>query len=565
MPKSSLGSLATQEIRSALAELKGSRLKAEVTRLAAHYSCSESRIYEVTRDVRSRRKQRADKGRRRADLVAHDGLRHAAELVVVHKLDPDLAIETVRLNGGEIPVSQATFQRYLRERGLSRKQRASNVRPFRRFEADAPGAMYQFDISGVKTRWFDLKTRRLLYVPETEVSKNHPNKVLTRVPLWKFTLVDDHSRYHFIRFIPCPKPNSVHVIEFLLNAFREMGVPLALYTDNDAIIVSRSMKRAASILDRAFESSGGFKLQQHLPGNPQATGKVERAHQQIEKWEKLFSQFSEPPTLAEVDQLARGICDRVNWKVHRTTGEQPMLRFRSTFAVMRVPPPALLDSAFKAREFEVKINADLTVSFNGARYQLPRGAQFPFRNWHGERVTVVHAPDADYFVLLGLDGNEYEIEMKAATADTAGEHKGVAESEAQRTVKALKASDAERRKARTARPRLPLVDTTDDASQRPAMMPRRQEELKEELLADLARGAVAPSRSVGRLVTYVRAVEQFQREGLLPTPLSPSDAKWLKVVFGAHEQRLDSELRAEIEAHHAAQERGAVAQIQRRA
>ncbi len=155
--------------------LSGSQLKLEVERVAAHHRISVSRVYDITRDLRQR-KQRADKGRRRADLLAHDGLRHAAELVTIHKLDPDIALETVALNGGEVPVSQSTFNRYLRERGLNRRQRRSGVRPYRRFEAEAPGEIYQFDISGVKERWLDLKTRRILKVTTLEVSPNHPNR-----------------------------------------------------------------------------------------------------------------------------------------------------------------------------------------------------------------------------------------------------------------------------------------------------------------------------------------------------------------------------------------------------
>ncbi len=102
----------------------------------------------------------------------------------------------------------------------------------------------------------------------------------------------------------------MHVIDFLLDAFRELGVPRVLYTDNDAVIVSRRMKRAASILDRAFADTGGFKLDQHLPGNSQATGKVENAHQLVEKFEKLFGVEERYRRSTSWRASAPGLCDR---------------------------------------------------------------------------------------------------------------------------------------------------------------------------------------------------------------------------------------------------------------
>ncbi len=60
-------------------------------------------------------------------------MRLAAELVVTRHLDPDLALETARLNGADIPVSLATFTRQLREtRHQPRASARRGVRPYRR-------------------------------------------------------------------------------------------------------------------------------------------------------------------------------------------------------------------------------------------------------------------------------------------------------------------------------------------------------------------------------------------------------------------------------------------------
>ena len=538
--------------------LKGSRARLVAQGLAAAHDCSASRIYDVTRELRPVRRQRSDKGKRRGDLLAHDGLNRVARLVVEHKLDPDLAVEQAKLEGHTIDVSLGTVRRYLRERGLSRRARRSNVRPFRRWEAAAPGELFQFDISGVKERWVDHKTRRILHVPITEVSENHPNRKLDRVRLWKFTLVDDHSRLKYVRFIGCDKPTSHHVIDFLLETFRELGVPLTLYSDNDAVIVSRRMQRAASILDRAFAESGGFRLLQHMPGNAQASGKVENAHQAVEKFEKLIALKAQTPTLDELNKFTVWLCDRMNWREHRTTGEKPALRWQSRRTVIRVPPPALLDSAFKADEFERKLGADLAISFKGERLQLPR--KRPFTDWIGKTLTFVMPPDSDFFVLLGLDGFEYEITRTVARADEAGEFKQPEESTGQRTRKALKSSAKERRTSERGLPVLGF-DSEIDASGRPIEFPKQREEMTPERLAEVGPGVVPPSYG-GRLFGYWKALELLIDENLLTN--SEADRGWLKCIFRGREEVTDMELRAEAEAR-APQPTDAVIELLRRA
>ena len=296
----------------------------------------------------------------------------------------------------------------------------------------------------MKERWVDHKTRRILHVSPLEVSKNQSNKNPERVPLWQFTLVDDYSRLKHVRFVSCSKQTSMHVIDFLLAAFREPGVARVLYSDNDAVIVSRRMKRAASILDRAFAETGGFRLDQHLPGNARATGKVENAHQLVEKFEKLIGVEERDRTLDELEKFCVRVCDRYNWTANRATGERPMLMWQSSNTVIRVPPPELPDSAFKADEFTRKPNPDLSINFAGNAYQLPR--KRPFVDWKGRTLTVVWPPESDFFVVIGIDGFEYERERRAASADKTGEFKAPAESTGQQTMKALRKSAAERSK-----------------------------------------------------------------------------------------------------------------------
>lgn len=538
--------------------LKGKRLKERVRELALRYEVSEATIYRVTEDVRAKRKKRSDAGKRRADLLEHDGLGLAAELVATKNLDPDLALETARLNGHETPVATGTFQRYLREHAIDRRTRQAERRPHRRWEAQEPCELFQFDISGVKERWLDLSTRRLLHVSDKDVNENHPNRNPNRVKVWKFTLIDDFSRRRYFRFFAIDKPTSIEVITFLLDAFRTLGVPQTLYTDNDVIIISKRMKRAESILNKAFEESGGFALKQHAPHNAQATGKVERSHQVVEKFEKLIALKHEVPTIEALNEFAETVCDRLDWEESRATGEKPMLRWRSTNTALRVPPPAVLDAAFKAEEFMRRLNEDLTISYKGEAYQLPR--KRPFVDWITKTLQIVWpAGEADWFVVIGADGVDYEVSRTNATADAAGEFKAVPETKRQQSMKVLNAKAKERkeRERETGEALLvPGFDAAFEAKQepRPVVMPKVVVEMPVERLAEAAPGAIQPSLTAsGRWLTYWAAVKALVEEGAFD-PESESfaaDKAWLKGTFGTQEELAESEIRAALAAREA--------------
>lgn len=118
MPNQVIGNIAFQEIREAMYGLRGPSAKRMAEGLAEHFGISVSRVYDITRDLRPRRKPRSDKDGRAADLLGHAGLRRAAELVALEHADAVSALEQARREGFDIPVSLGTFRRYLRERGL---------------------------------------------------------------------------------------------------------------------------------------------------------------------------------------------------------------------------------------------------------------------------------------------------------------------------------------------------------------------------------------------------------------------------------------------------------------
>jgi hypothetical protein len=441
-----------QDICAAMAGLIGPQAMAEANALAAFYGVRVVRIYEVSRRVRPQRKKRTDTGRRKHDLMGSDALKFAAELVVNQNLAPELALLVMRENAdtlGEVDINVATFRKYLREHGISRTQARRNRAPHRTFEAEFPGQIFQFDISGVKERWVDIKTRAIHKVSVLEVSKNHANRRMDRVPLWKFTVVDDKSRKKFLRFVACPKPNTVHVVDFLREAFLRLGLPVMLYTDNDSVIVNKRTLRGARFLDAAFKDSGGFELLRHLPGNPQATGKVERAHRIVEEYEKLIGvkiEFGGQPHIDALNRFADWIAARYNSRPHSVTRISPDAAFRATTNPFRQIDPAQFDAAFKARDLSCKIARDVTIAVDGVRYQLSRREADPFNMLAetGQRLEVYWLDEEEFFACVTPAGEEYIVEKIPARADLALDYRNLPETRAERTRKELQRSQKER-------------------------------------------------------------------------------------------------------------------------
>lgn len=549
-----LGEIAKQEIRDAIIGLKGAAAQAQITALAKRYQVSRGYLYEMTRDLRPRRKQRADKGRQMEYWKEHPDVTEAMKLVHTLNMAPEIAISTVEkqecADGGLgfcFPVSLGHFQRLLRQCGLHRAAERRNATAYRAWEAKAPGELFQVDFSTVKERWVERDTRRTLRVTKLEVSKNHPNTDPNRVRLWRFLVKDDCSRKIFLRYRDCDAPNASNVLDFIVEAFRELGVPLVLYSDKDGVLRCKRMVRAASILDRVYAESGGFRLLQHTAGNPRATGKVESGHKFVEEYEKLIGVNNRARTMEEMSLFSQELEDFYNWRIHRATGRRPGEIWQASEAALRMPPPKTLESAFKADEFPCRITAKVTIEFKGLEYQLPRSR--PFTDWTEQKVLVIWPPDKEYFWLVGLDGKDYEIPRVLAGRDEAGQFKKPEESTRQIMSKKLKAADKAKRRQLTENASDALVPGFElPLSKRPpAQMPKKKIEPTLAEWANLGPGAVLPSFA-GRPLTEYAAKQLLISEGVFSTPIAPEQLTWLREVFAGREELLDTELREQLAA-----------------
>lgn len=531
MTRTVLGELAKAEIIECMGRCRTrAERSSEADRLSAHFKVGKDRIYAVTKAVRPARKMRSDKGKRIVDIRQDEALRLVAGWVLEYDVSPAEAINMARDRGLEVPIEFPTLTRYLREAGLDKKARRNATTPHRRFEASAPGEMFQFDISGLKSRWLDQKTRRIISVSSLEVSKNHENTNNDRVRVWRFALIDDFSRRCFIRYVGVAKPNSSHVVDFLLQAYSELGVPQTLYTDNDAIIKFGRNARTTEILNKVLLDQGGYQNTFHLPGNSRATGKVERLHQTVEQCEKFIGPYiAERGQLtleALNDQFARGVMHKLNNSVHSETGQKPIERWENTLSVIRRLDYASLRSAFMADEHEVKLKGDLTFRLKGKTYQLPQSEIYPFANWttRSEKLRIIFPDDQPFFTVVGFDGLEYDVPKDLYKPDTAGEYRSTAQTDAETLRKELKQvakEDAKRVRTVAGEGRVaePIRFFDESVNDQPAAMPSNIARFPKpetvavplERLAEAAPGRVREELYTGRMLTFWEACDLYKQ------------------------------------------------------
>jgi len=515
MTRQILGEHAKKEIRETIKRCRNSKdIAAEAKRFAEHFGVGIDRIYAITKDLRPQRKTRADKGKRAVDIANDPALRLAVGRVLEYGTSTAESLNMSRMNGQEIPVTFTTVNRYMREAGLDKKTRRTPNVPHRRFEASAPGEMFQFDISGLKERWFDHKTRRIISVSSLEVSKNHDNDKPDRTRVWRFVLVDDYSRRCFIRYVGVAKPNSSHVVDFLLQAYSELGVPKKLYTDNDKIIKFGRNARTTEILNKILIDQGGYENIFHVPGNSRATGKVERLHQTIEQCEKFIGPYLAQHRELTLETLnnsfAVGVQNRLNSTAHSETAQAPNDRWESAFSVIRRLDYETLRSAFMVDEFEVKLKGDCSFRLKGQSYQLPTSDLYPFANWIGQKLRVIFPDNQQFFTVVGLDGIEYDVVKEDQKPDAAGNLKSTRQTDTESLRKDLRKLARETDKAAAIGQQIPYFNDEPIAAEATnvARFPKPETEVPGERIAEVAPGRVVETHD--RQIHYWEAVTQFK-------------------------------------------------------
>jgi hypothetical protein len=569
MPKHKLTPEEIADIRQVVAGLSGPAAKRQILALSRKYEVGVQRLYDLTAEVRGRRKRRSDAGARAADFE-HPALKTAAALVVGYNLDPALAWETAQLNhDGETPVAQSTFRRYLRESGLDAATRARPTAHVR-FEARRPLEAVVSDWSACKERWLDPTTRRVLTVPGSE-ERNHPMQAgYERV--WIYSARDKYSRRWFLRAISGRVPTQQDTLNCRLELFRLWGIPYAEYTDNGGELTGDMIRHAAELLNRALADDGGYRLVQHAPRNSRASGAVENSFRVTDKYNRLLG-LVKHPTLADINRFLDGYTARYNRHPNRATGTAPLTQFRAGLTHVRSIPPGI-DHLFRCRLFDdVTVRNDLTVRVDGESWALPHEEPFlSLVQAKNRKVRIIwptlEADGSDavgWFVVRLANREEVKVSRVKFSPHAFGEYRAIPDSDARRLAKELKrhakeelkpgslvvplyhASDAERglipEPAATPLPiRREDIDPAllgvlglNPAGETPATIlefPAPAEEPTPEIFAD-----------AGELLEPMAARRWLLAEGFAEPPLSPEIIARLDAIFAGRDEVTTDEIR----------------------
>lgn len=237
---------------------------------------------------------------------------------------------------------RSTVHRVLLTNGISaRKARVPDVHDLDRFEADAPGDLWQSDL--LKGPWLPDPAR--------------PGKV-RQAKLYAF--LDDHSRlllygrFHFSEALP-------HLELVFRQAVRRWGLCKRVYYDNGAVYRSRNMKQVVAHL-------GIHRIVFTRPYRPQGHGKIEALNRVIRSAFLAELKASNITTLDELNEAFAAWAAKYNDTVHTETGEAPSAAYKAVLGQVKFVEERALRQAFLWRE---KRTTDKTGVFSlfGRRYQ----------------------------------------------------------------------------------------------------------------------------------------------------------------------------------------------------
>ena len=183
--------------------------------------------------------------------------------------------------------------------------------------------------------------------------------------LYGFTAILGYSRMRFVTFVKrCDTPT---MIRCMMAAFEYFGgLPKAALTDRmkSVFLEMEDMTPKWNPLFADFMASLGVAPRVCKPYKPQTKGKVERSVGIIKNSFWAGVHFSD---LDDLNEQAVRWCDRLNQKVHRTTGKMPM-ELWVTETLSDLPKDAAWER-FGSEERHV--SWDGFISYDGVLYGLP--------------------------------------------------------------------------------------------------------------------------------------------------------------------------------------------------
>ena len=266
-------------------------------------------------------------------------------------------------------IHRATVRRWALRQGLAPGgPRKKPRRPIRRWQVQHIGQLWQYDAS--PHRWFPEQQRQ-------------PSLL---------GLIDDHSRLISGARI-YERENLPAHLDFLPTAFRQHGLPLALYVDYHSFFFT-SQPEALTQLGSALRF---YQVSLRYAPTPQAKGKIERSH---DFWQKrLPSVFAaeQIATLPEANALLEKLRHHHNAKeVHRELRSTPQaawnLALKENRSSLRPAPNCPWWPYIWSLRSQAKVAPDQRVSIGTQRLRIERPC--------GSSVTRCLHPNGDASVLL---------------------------------------------------------------------------------------------------------------------------------------------------------------------
>jgi len=183
--------------------------------------------------------------------------------------------------------------------------------------------------------------------------------------LYCFLMVLGYSRMRYIELVTDMSTSTL--IRCHQNAFRYFGgYPEEILYDNmKQVVVKRLLKQEESQMNKQFEDFAGFygfKPVLCRPYRGQTKGKVERTVRYVRENFMVGIKYN---SLNDLNGQAMAWCNKVNGKVHETTGRVPfdLLRKESLSPLLR---EYILDKVNLRR-----VQKDCLISFAGSQYSVP--------------------------------------------------------------------------------------------------------------------------------------------------------------------------------------------------
>ena len=194
--------------------------------------------------------------------------------------------------------------------------------------------------------------------------------------LYCFLLILGYSRMRYIEFVTDMSTNTM--IRCHQNAFRYFGgYPEEMLYDNmKQVVIKRLLKQEDSTLNRQFEDFAGFygfKPVLCRPYRGQTKGKVERTVQFVRDNFMVGIKYD---SLDDLNGQALAWCNKVNGKIHATTGETPFERLKKE-GLNPLTREYIIDKINLRR-----VQKDCLISYGGNQYSVPS-------EYTGKDVAVV--------------------------------------------------------------------------------------------------------------------------------------------------------------------------------